>query len=370
MLSPLLYLWLIKEGKRWVSLKFFVCLAPFIVMQVHNGLYSSFYYARSILLLWTVYVTVYAFCWALLKSKDIERLFDELMVLNLCAATLALVVLFTPAKELLWNTNLNQMTGSTGWAPRLALLTSEPSVYGQLMAPLLIFAALRLFQNPTRRNFTYVVIITIPLLLSQSFGAISICSAGLGAVVLFKFRHILRRRYAILFLGMAAIFLVGLIMIPSPISRRITLISSGKDSSVTIRTSNVYLEAYMIAKTRSLWWGVGPGQAKLYNSPRILNLLGFQKAELPNSTADVFVSLGIIGVIVKLIAEIYLFFSTGVRASAFRLAMFVIAFIYQFTGGSVTNVQEYLLWCFAFAPFFPWLNIQSVAPARVRLETV
>jgi hypothetical protein len=50
--------------------------------------------------------------------------------------------------------------------------------------------------------------------------------------------------------------------------------------------------------------------------------------------------------------------------------MFLIAFIYQFTGGYLMNVQEYLLWCFAFAPFFPWLNLQRVAPPRVRLEPV
>src|ERR1017187_8623820 len=104
LLSPFFYLWLYLEGKRWLTLKFVACLLPFVVMQVHHGLDSPLYYARSILLLWTVYVTVYSFCWALLKCKNIERLFEELIVLNFCAAMAALVILFTPYKELLWST--------------------------------------------------------------------------------------------------------------------------------------------------------------------------------------------------------------------------------------------------------------------------
>ena len=366
MLSPFFYLWLYLEGKRWLTLKFLACLSPFIIMQVLHGLDSRLYYSRSIILLWTVYITVYAFCWALLKCRNVERLFEELMVLNFCAAMAALVILFTPAELLLWNINLTELTGLGGWAPRLKLLTSEPSVYGQLMVPLMIFAILRLFKEPSRRNFMYAGLIVIPLVLSQSFGALSICTAGLGVAVLFKSRRVLRRRNSILILGLGIFLLIGLVMVPNPISRRVSQVASGADSSTQVRTVGAFIEAYKIAESRSIWWGVGPGQAKLYDVPSVLRALGFTNAVIPNATADTLANLGFIGVLVKFILEIYLFFRTRVASSTFRLAMFVIVFLYQFTGGHLMNIQEYLLWFFAFAPLVPALDFQKTIPTIVQ----
>jgi hypothetical protein len=366
MLSPFFYLWLYLEGKRWLTLKFLVCLSPFIIMQVLHGLDSRLYYARSFILLWTVYITVYAFCWALLKCRNVERLFEELIVLNFCAAMAALVILFTPAEELLWSTDFSALGGAGGWAPRLKLFTSEPSVYGQLIAPLLIFTILRLFNNPKRRNFIYAAIIVIPLLLSQSFGALSICTAGLAVAVLFKSRRVLKRRNSILILGLGVILLAGLVMVPNPISHRVSQVASGADSSTQIRTVGAFIEAYNIAESRSLWWGAGFGQAKLYDVPSVLRTLGFTNAVIPNSTADTLANLGFIGVLVKFTLEIYLFFRTHVAKSTFRLAMFVVVFLYQFTGGHLMNVQEYLLWCFAFAPLVPTLDFQKNIPEIVQ----
>jgi len=48
-----------------------------------------------------------------------------------------------------------------------------------------------------------------------------------------------------------------------------------------------------------------------------------------------------------------------VYLNSFRLAMFVVAFIVQLTGSYITDVQEYMLWCFAFYPFFPELNLRA-----------
>ena len=367
MLSPFFYLWLYLEGKRWLTLKFVVCLLPFVAMQVHNGLDSSLYYVRSILLLWTVYVTVYAFCWGLLKCKNLERLFEQLIILNFCAAMLALTFLFTPLKGVLWSLDFRDLGGGGGWAPRLMLLTSEPSVYGQLMAPLLIFTVLRLLRSPGRRNFLYAALITIPLLLSQSFGALSICTATLGVVLFPRFRRLLRRPSSLLILGLGVLLVASILFVPNPIARRTAQIVNGTDSSIHSRTTNAYILAYAIAESKSLWWGAGPGQAKLYGKHRLLLSLGFPTSVLPDSNADTFADMGIIGLLVKFILEIYLFFRTRVYTNTFRLAMFMVPFIYQFTGGYLTNVQEYLMWCFSFAPFFPWLNLQSRVPAPVRL---
>jgi hypothetical protein len=89
---------------------------------------------------------------------------------------------------------------------------------------------------------------------------------------------------------------------------------------------------------------------------------------LPDSTADTFADMGIIGLLVKFILEIYLFFRTRVYSNTFRLAMFMVPFFYQFSGGYLTNIQDYLMWSFAFAPFFPWLNLQNEVHAVRHLE--
>jgi len=359
LLAPLFYLWLCFEGKRWVTLKFVACLSPFTVMHLHNGIESPYYYARSVLLLWTVYVTVYAFCWALLKYRNIERLFEQLLVLNFCVAIIAFGLLFTPWKGWFWSLDFRNLGGNGDWAPRLMLLASEPSVYGQLMAPLLIFTVLRLFHNLNRRNLKYVAMIAIPLLLSQSFGAISICLAGLVVALLPRSRRLMRRKGSVLILCLGALLVVGILFVPNPIQRRAFQVAMGADSSTQFRTVYSFIAAYGLAASKSLWWGVGIGQAKLYTGTDFVRFLGFTSAVLINSVADTLADLGIIAVVIRFILEIYLFFRTRVYADSFRLAMFVLPFIYQFTGSNLMNVQEYLLWCFAFAPIFPWLNQQS-----------
>jgi hypothetical protein len=364
--SPLLFLWLYIEGKRWLTLKFLMCLLPFIVAHILLGIESRFYYARSSLLLWTVYVTVYAFCWALLKCKNLDRLFEQLIVLNFCAAMAALVLLPTPFSERLWRDDPNAVDAieGAGRVLRLQLLTLEPSAYACLMAPLLIFAVLRLFHNPGKRNFIYAAMITIPLLLSQSFGGLSICAAGLGVALLATFRRLHRQRNLLLTLGPAVILIAGLLIVPNPISLRIVHVVMGTDSSTHSRTDTAFILAYTVAEPKSLWWGVGLGQVKLND----VSSLGLRDAIIQNSIADTFASLGIIAVLVKFVLELYLFFRTRVYTNAFRLAMFVTAFLYQFTGSSLMNVQEYLLWCLAFAPFFPTLNLQNGVPSKVSLS--
>src|SRR5260370_25975034 len=147
-LSPLFFLWLFRHGKRWITFKFLVCLLPFVIAHAVIGIDSAYYYARSSLLLWTVCITVYAFSLALLKCESIERLFERLIVLNFCAAMIAVVLLFTLFREVLWNDYSDRLEEGSNQVLRLKLLTSEPSVYAFLMAPLLVFVILHLLQNP------------------------------------------------------------------------------------------------------------------------------------------------------------------------------------------------------------------------------
>jgi hypothetical protein len=251
-------------------------------------------------------------------------------------------------------------------APRLKLLTSEPAVYAFLMAPLLIFAVLRLFQNHGKRNFIYAAMVAIPMLLTQSFGGLGTCAAAFVVVLLPVYGRMLRQWKSLFILTLIAILIGGLLIIPNPISARINQVAMGEDSSAHSRTDNGFIFAYSIAESKSLWWGVGLGQAKLYNPSEVgLAGVGFAAGVIPNWIAGNLAQLGIVSVLVTFVLEFYLFFRTRVYTNPFRLGMFVVAFLEQLTGGSLIDVQFYLIWCFAFFPFFPELDQKVRTPVRL-----
>jgi len=359
-LSPLLFLWLFRHRKRWITFKFLACLSPFVVAHTIIGIDSPFYYARSSFLLWTVCVTVYALCLALLKCESLERLFEQLIVLNFCATVIALVLLFTPLWGVLWDAY--SIEGSSD-VFRLRLLTSEPSVYALLMIPLLVFMILRLLQNPGKRNLRYAVMIVIPFLFCQSFGGLTISLAGIGMAVLVTFRHVLKHWRTLLVLSVMAILVVGLVFVSNPVSERVFLVAAGQDSSTNSRTVFSFIVAYTVALPKSLLWGAGLGQAKLADVSDLG--LGFTVGVIPNAVAGGFAELGIIGMLIKFAVEFYLFFRTRVYANSFRLAMFVVVFITQLTGSYLMNVQEYVMWFLAFGPFFPAMDFKRDARLRI-----
>jgi len=333
------------------------CLSPFVIAHAFNGIESSYYYARSSLLLWTVCITVYAFSLALLKCESMGRLFEQLIVLNFCAAMIALVVLFTRFREVLWNDYSDSFEEGSSQVLRLKLLTSEPSVYAFLMAPLLVFVILRLLRNPGKRNLLYAVMIAIPFLLCQSFGGLSISLAGIGVAVLVAFRNVLKQRRAWLVLGVMVILVAALVYVPNPISERLSLVATGKDSSTDSRMVSSFIVAYSIAEPKSLLWGAGLGQAKLADVTDLR--LAFTIGVIPNAIAGGFAELGIIGMLIKFALEFYFFFRTRVYENSFRLAMFVVVFLTQLTGSYLMNVQEYLMWVLAFGPFLPELDFKA-----------
>jgi hypothetical protein len=354
MLAPIFFLWLYRHKQRWITAKFLVCLSPFLLAHAINGIDSSFYYVRSGVLLWTVCITVYAFCVVLLTCEGLERLFEQLIELNFCATLIALAVFFTKFRELLWGDSDIEGVGDVY---RLKLLTSEPSVYSLLMLPLLVFAVLRLLQNPTKRNLLYVVFIGIPFLLCQSFGGLSISFAAMGIPVLIAFRNRLFEKRTLLIL-LAIVSLVALLVyVPNPISDRLSIVAAGEDSSTDSRTFSSFIVAYMVALPRSLWWGAGLGQAKLSDVSDLG--LAFTVGIIPNAIAGAFAELGIVGIVFKFAMEFYLFFRTRVYRNSFRLAMFVAVFLIQLSGSYLMNVQEYLIWALAFGPFFPELDFKS-----------
>ncbi len=360
LLSPLLFLWLYLKGRHWLTARFLLFLSPFFLAHLIIGIVSPLYYLRSLFLLWTTYITVYAFAWALLRCRRLARLFDELITLNLCFAMFAAIGFFTPLQSFLWHDDSNSVAGASHLL-RLKLLVSEPSVYANLMLPLLIFAALRLLRESTMRNILFLIMVAFPFLLCQSFGGLSMCLAGLGISVMTSYRRFLKRPKNLAILACLVIAIGALLATHNPIADRVMQVLTGGDSSTKSRTIFSFIVAYTVASGKSLWWGVGLGQAKLFDVSDLG--IGFTTGVIPNAVAGTFAELGLFGVAARFAAELYLFFKTRVYLNSFRLAMFVIAFITQLTGSHLMDVQQYLMWCFAFFTFFPEMNLRGDSTA-------
>ena len=361
--SPFLFLWLYLKGRRWLTTKFLLVLSPFILAHIVLGIESPPQYLRTLLHWWTVYVAVYAICLALTKCRSVDRLFEQLILLNFCAMILALACFRTPLRPFFWLDDSGSLV-SGSIAVRLQLLSTEPSAYAELMLPLLVFAVLRLLRDSKRRNAVYLMMIVLPFLLCQSFGGISIGLAGIGVSLMTGYRQLLRRqRSRILFLCLA-IATGTLLLTPNPISERVWQVVSGGDSSSNVRTVYSFTAAYSAAASKSLWWGVGLGQVK-YSDFSDLHLGGMINGLIPNAMAGTFAEFGFIGILVVLAVEFYLFFKTTVYRNSFRLAMFVVASINQFTGSYGSDVQQYLIWFLAFYSFFPKFNLRSDLSSKV-----
>lgn len=348
--SPLLYLWLYLEGRHWLTAKFLLVMSPFILAHMVIGVASPLQYLRSLSLWWTVYITVCAFCWALMKCRSIDRLFEQLIVLNFCATLLALAVFPTSLRYFFWLNN------------RLNLLSIEPSGYANLMLPLLVFTALRLLRDNSVRNLSYLMMIALPFLLCQSLGGIVMGLAGIGISLMTGYRQFLHRSKSQTLLLYLAIATCALLLTPNPISARILQAAAGNDSSTNSRTINAYIAAYAVAAPNNMWWGLGLGQTKFID----LSYLGLALGNgFPNIVSYTFAEFGLIGLLTVLMVELYLFFRTRVYLNSFRLAMFVVAFFTQFTGSYPTSVQLYMIWFFAFYPIFPDFNLRANAKPEV-----
>ncbi|MGB6611733.1 MAG: hypothetical protein WBE63_18490, partial [Acidobacteriaceae bacterium] len=347
--APLLYIWLYTKGQRWLTSRFLLVLSPFILAQGINGVASWSQYARSVAVMWTVYVAVYAFCWALMHTRTVDRLLEQLIVLNCCAGVIALMLRPTPLWWLLWDDR-----SAVPGAPHLLRMnlpsTTEPWAYGQLMLPLLLFTVFRLLRDSSLRNVACFTMVLFPFLLCQSFGGISLALAGSLVLILTHRRRILRRPESWILIICLGFITGAFLLIPNPIAARVTRVIAGGDGSANLRAFFAYPAAYFIASSKSLWWGVGIGQLKQMD----LSFLGHGiDNTLPNAVSQNFAELGIVGVCVRFAVEFYLFARTRVYRSSFRTAAFIVAFLSQLTGSYLDDVQSYLLWLFAFYPLFP-----------------
>jgi len=202
-------------------------------------------------------------------------------------------------------------------------------------------------------------LVTVPVLLSLSFGVISALFLTVVFVYLSDLRLLVENRKTIRIVAVAGLAgLLGVIILYklSPnnvLFVRLGNIFEGKDTSFRGRTTDSFFIAWRVASKKSILFGVGPGQIKLlavdilrqfYRS----NTFTQANTSIPNSLAETLAIYGIIGMVARLGAEIYFFFRTKVYTNYYRLGLFLFIFIYQFTGSFITNIAEYVIWILAF----------------------
>ncbi|MGN6162932.1 MAG: hypothetical protein ACTHOF_00185 [Flavisolibacter sp.] len=283
------------------------------------------------------------------------------MIINIFFVLIALIaLLIPPIRDRFWYNNA--ITSGVSGVHRLKLLTYEPSYYSTLLVPVLMYYYFKIFFTKLPNKLLVFLVITIPLLLSLSFGVIlgvafSILFLFMSDIKLFMFKK--KLPVYIIYGGILAMFFFVILLQIFPDNVffiRIANVFSGKDTSFNGRTFDSFYLGWEIASQKSILFGVGPGQVKsigLDFFKQFYHYSNFTESDvaIPNSLGDILSVFGILGVFIKLGLEIKFFFKTKVYTNFLRLALFIFVFIYQFTGSFITNIAEYAIWIMAFSPW-------------------
>ncbi|HLI91957.1 MAG TPA: O-antigen ligase family protein, partial [Puia sp.] len=340
-LAPFFLFW-IHYQKRPSGLWHFLTLSLlFACVHFYNGVNPG-YYLKSYLILLATFIFCVAFYVFVSKVRDLRRLFKDLLLINTVLVLLALIFLaIPPLRNIVWYSNA--ITTGVKNLLRLRLFTYEASYYSTLLVPLVLYYCLKVLILKSPQKWPVLLMATIPILLSLSFGVILALIAAIVAVYLSDLRLITENRKAIRsIVFFAALVVLGLIILYkiSPgnvVFKRLANVFEGRDTSFKGRTTDSFFIAWQIAMKRSIFFGCGPGQVKalgveilrhFYRS----NNYTVANTAIPNVLAETLAVYGLIGLFLRLGAEVYLFFRTKVYRNYYRLSLFLFIFIYQFTG--------------------------------------
>jgi len=362
LLAPVWLYFVYKEQKIALTLTLLIPLLLYSIVHYYQGVEEK-YYIISLAMLCTVLLFVIASYTYISKATiNWDRIFKDIAILNFILAILSIPLLFIKSlKPTVWY--LNAITDNIGVIPRLKLFTPEASHYSFLLAPLAIYFFSRALFFKANNTFLTLFLVTVPLLMSFSFGVLScLVFTGLAMIIIYYkrvFNSKRRIRITLWCTGIIILLLVfSYLFLPdNPLFFRIRNIFTGDDTSARGRTYEAFILAHNIAGMKSYLWGIGPGQLKILGRKLIIVYYLYQKVpetvRIPNACAETIVYFGYAGFALRILIQAFLFFKTKVFSNPFRLWLFMFVFIYQFTGSYITNVQEYILWILAFSPIFP-----------------
>jgi hypothetical protein len=336
---------------------FFLWMTPFVVVHFMDGVVTRSY-AISFFLLLSVYVFALTFHRFLKECKSLRIIYKNVLVINSVFVVIALAALAIPSlTNLFWH--IGSISSNIESMKRLKLLTYEASYYSTLLTPIALYYYLKLIQKKLPNPYIIAILLTVPLVLSLSFGVILAIGLSLAFTILAGFRRFFPSKNLPLYLIISGIILVicfvaFIQLFPDNVLvRRLNNVLAGTDTSFKGRTTDSFFLGWELAKLKNIWFGVGPGQVKelgLDIFRDFYNYGGFTKEDvrIPNSLGDTLATFGLIGVGLRMLVEIHFFFKTKVWTNYYRLSLFLFIFIYQFTGSFLTNVAEYVIWILAF----------------------
>jgi len=355
-LTPVLLLWLYQYRSFHKLGLFFVFIIPFAVIHFLNGV-DAYYYAISATLFFTVFVFAICFYQFLKVCLTLRTIFRKLIVINFVLVVIACFAFFIPGlKHFFWQ--VSAISSGLDKLPRLKLLTYEPSFYSLLLAPIAIYYYLKIIFLKILNPALIIILVTVPLLLSFSFGILMGIPLALAILfvlnlkLFFVNKKIPQYIFLILSLTVIVFLLLAIIYPDNPLFIRIFNLFEGKDSSFKGRTFDSYQLAWTITSKKDLLFGVGLGQVKVEGLELWREFYDYNftisEVAIPCAVAETFAVFGFVGLFIRLGLEIYFFYRTKVYTDYYRLAIFIFIFIYQFTGSYIMNIAEYVIWIMAF----------------------
>ncbi|MGN6419070.1 MAG: hypothetical protein ACTHMC_16350 [Pseudobacter sp.] len=355
LLTPIGLIWLARYPSFRHIAWFFPVAGAFALVHYLQGVNLNFYFT-SLTLIFTVYVFILC-CYQFLRNcHTLRTLYKQVLIINFLLVIVAVLTLPFPAiSGYFWFSNELTLLYNIR---RLKLLAYEASYYSLLLVPVALYYYLKTIFLRLPHPVTTLLLVSIPLILSLSFGVLSGMLIAILLIMLFAIRQLVNSRQFIYIFSILAILIIGftILMLFFPdnvVGQRLARVFAGDDTSFRGRTTDSYFLSWKIAEMKSIWFGAGPGQTKVlgldlfrqfYQQPS----MPLSEVRIPNATADTLASYGILGLIIRFALQGWFFFSTKVYRNYYRLGLFLFIFIYQFTGSYLTNVAEYAIWLLAF----------------------
>lgn len=366
-LSPVFFYNTLRQRQKTWWLQFGIFLLVFDAIHLWQGVNLPAFIVSNILFI-LIYFSVIAFYNFFSRYQHLGRIFRQLVLFNALLVLIALPFFFAPKPymEAFWY--INKLTQGFADFPRLALFTYEASYYSLLMVPVFYYYVLKFLFNDIEHNrWLTLMLVTVPLLLSFSFGVLGITVVTALIMMLVFRRRLLRyRRPFLLALSIVLVLLLVLAVLfiwypHNALFVRIDNILAKKDTSANGRIFDSYTIGWRIASLHNIFFGCGLGQVKFMIIEMVHKYYrywgAFSRYDIPNTMGETLAIFGLVGVALRIGLEIWLFFKTRVYSNYYRLALFIFVFIYQFTGSFITNIAEYTIWALAFAPVFSRFDI-------------
>lgn len=361
LLFPFFLFYLLKKNRLHHTLKMVVVLLCFGLLATHGSLHLSGYVISTIVLI-TCIIFGHAFYVKSLEVPCFEPIIEKLTKVNFALTILALIALFVPfLKPIFWY--LIPFTAGYEAIPRLKLFELEASHYSLALLPLFLYYFWSVLQKTEKKKVLLLLSLCLSLVLSFSLGVLAVLALSICLVLFFYFYLFLRKENSrkLITGTVFSVFLLGILLwllFPeNPLFHRIANVFNGEDTSGRGRTYEAFIIGWEVlqAEGKELF-GVGLGQFKFLGEQILNDFYKFDTPatiiRLPNCMAETMVAYGIVGLVLKVLLQFFLFFKTKVYSNLFRVSLFLALFIYQFTGSFLFNTMEYILWILIFLPKF------------------